>query len=60
MDAGFAMLASSIFNAQGIKRNDGRPFEPADFLLRWGKGEQEEMTAEQAFQMFQGLAKRNK
>ena len=55
-DAGFALVAASIFNAQGAKRADGRHFDAADFLP-WAKEEEAPATAQDAFMLLSSIAR---
>lgn len=59
MDAGFALLASSIFNAAGVKRRDGQPFQQSDFM-QWARDEEPEASIESVFGLLQSKAAESK
>ena len=59
MDAGFALMASCVFNAAGIKRRDGQAFQQSDFMP-WAREEEPEATPEAVFSMFKSLAREKK
>ncbi len=44
MEAGLAMVCTTVLNAAGAKHKDGRPFQPSDFMP-WA-GERKEMSVD--------------
>lgn len=55
MDAGFALLAASVFNAAGVKRRDGQPFNQSDFM-QWARDEEPEASIESVFGLIKSKA----
>ena len=55
MDAGFALLASCVFNAAGLKKRSGQPFEQSDFM-QWARDEEPEASIESVFGLLQSKA----
>ena len=59
MDAGFALLASCVFNAAGAKKQNGQHFEQADFM-RWTREEEPEASIENVFGLLKAKATESK
>lgn len=61
MEAGFALVASSVLNAAGMKKVSGQSFEQADFMFKPTHDEAEEaVSVDEAFAMFTSLARSSK
>jgi len=59
MDAGFALLAASVFNAAGVKRRDGQPFHQSDFM-QWARDEEPVASIQSAFGLIKSKAAESK
>ena len=59
MDAGFALVASSVLNAAGVKKRDGQPFHQSDFM-QWARDEEPEASIESVFGLLKSKAAESK
>jgi hypothetical protein len=56
MEAGHALIASCVYNANGTKKRDGSQFSPSDFMP-WAKDEEECASPEQVMALFVSISK---
>lgn len=57
MEAGHALIASSVYNAQGAKKRDGTHFSPSDFMPWVREDEDECASPEQVMALFISISK---
>lgn len=53
MESGFALVASCVLNAAGAKKQNGKQFEPADFMP-WADDKEDELSVDSVFKKLGG------